>query len=153
MAKFTDSMGDEWQVSVDAFSLRQIKSELEVDLLDLSGGDWARLDSDLCLRVDVISLLCSDEAAGRQVTANGFAKRLTGEGLANATYALVDAVEEFLPPNRRRMLKALMAKYEELTAKGVELSLAKLDDRLTNRVMKDAERKIDAELDKQFGGD
>lgn len=174
MATFKDNTGAAWEMIVDAPTVERVRKhpDLMIDLTDTDGATWTRLETDLVLRVNVIWSLCERQARDmiddvpddawqsddpeavrptkrvRGVTAERFGRRLLGCGLANATEALVQAVEDFFPPERRSLLRALMEKNLELTKTGVAKMIEKMNDPTTmQRVAASMDRRMEAELE------
>lgn len=119
MARFKDNAGREWSLSLNVNILKQVRSELEVDLLDLAhGAVLDRLANDPALLVDVLYLIAKPQAERASVTAEQFGEAMVGDALDAASEALIEALVEFLPSKKRGLLRKLMEKV-----KGAEQSL------------------------------
>ncbi len=100
MAKFKDAKGDAWAIELDAFILDDIRTQVGVDLVDLSTDGLADVTSDVVKLVKVLGVLCGDEREERSLTADrAFGKRIKGDAIQRAIEAVVEAVEDFFPKN------------------------------------------------------
>ncbi len=100
MAKFKDAAGELWVIELDAVVLDNVRSELDVDLVDMSAGGLAEVTSDAVKLFKVLAILCMDEREERNLTTDrAFAKRIKGDAIQNAIEAVVGAVEDFFPKN------------------------------------------------------
>jgi len=81
MRKFEDSKKESWELALTFGSIKRLKGLLEVDLLDLLGGDpplLTRLGTEVTLLVDVICALVRPQLAARELSDEDFAERLDG---------------------------------------------------------------------------
>ncbi len=137
---FTDNENREWSLKLDWDLHEQVKDREGVMLLSLGDDDCAllaRLHTDFALLVNILWVLCEDQAAGHGLVddeklsaTRKFAKGLGGDVLENAAEALVGAVIDFFPNRGQRESLA------ELTAKA----------RQTNEIVTDALREKIASL-------
>lgn len=107
MRTFKDNEGREWQVRVDVTGVRDVRTDLDVNLLDLPDKEFAlltRLTTDLVLAVDVLYVLCREQAAQRQVTDEQFGRAMYGDALQAGVEALVRETIDFFPDARRRAM-------------------------------------------------
>jgi hypothetical protein len=110
MSVFKDSVGQEWRVFLDAFSLADVATETGVDLADISAGGWARIETDAGLAVRVLAVLCRDEIAVRKLDARAFARLVRGAAIDAARTALVTEGAEFFPTKEWSALLSNLAK-------------------------------------------
>lgn len=137
---FTDTAGRSWAVSVNVASLKRVKEALGVDLADVVGEDGgviARLASDPALLVDVLYVLCRSQAAETGVSDEQFGEAMSGDVLADATDAFVEALIQFFPhaPTRENLRK-YVATLESLRDKVARIGAERLaDPELEDRVL------------------
>lgn len=100
MRSFVDGIGREWNIDVSTHELRSIRRQTDFRLTDifldeLSG--LARLSTDYELLVDCLWICCADQAAREGTSEDSFVRALTGNSLADAYAALVEATIDFFP--------------------------------------------------------
>lgn len=126
MAEFTDTKGDRWGVAVTYGDVQRVKTECGLDLTALFDEDMkslARLHSDFGLMVSVAFCLCKEQAAGREVSAEGFAARMGGDTLGQVADAIVEATIDFFPDaSRRETMRQLVARLKKMA----DLTLTKI---------------------------
>lgn len=106
MARFKDNRGREWVVYIDIPAARRIRKTLDVDILNIDEG-LSVLSADPILLCDVLYLLCQTEADSRGVSDEEFGEALIGEALEDACDAFVEALINFSPPRRRKVLQTM----------------------------------------------
>jgi hypothetical protein len=109
---FTDNKARAWNVAIDAPAIKRVRKELEVDLLD--AGLLKRLSDDPVLLVDLLWVLVSPQAGTIGVTDEDFGRSLAGDAIDHATRAFLDALLEFLPGQKRRLMEAAVEKLRKL---------------------------------------
>ena len=118
MRTFKDNEGRDWQVRIDVAAVRSVRSELQVNLLDLPEQEFAlltRLTTDLVLAVDVLYVVCRRQAHERSVTDEDFGRAMYGDALQAGVDALVRETIDFFPDARRRaMLTKVIDKGQAL---------------------------------------
>ena len=114
--KFTDTKGDEWEVALDVTAIKRARKELGIDLLNLDSGNLiARLMSDPIMLVDLIYVLCIDQAEERSISDTEFGGRMAGDAIADATEAMLGALVSFIPsPRDRATMKQVLDKTQEM---------------------------------------
>ncbi|MBM4019872.1 MAG: hypothetical protein FJ288_16380 [Planctomycetes bacterium] len=118
MKTFTDSQGRTWSLVVNVSAVKRVRGLLDVDLLDVAGGDLlSRLADDPCLLVDVLFALCKPEADARAVTDEEFGRGMVGGVLDEAAAALMKELLDFFPSAQRaRALGRMAGKLKEQQA-------------------------------------
>lgn len=147
--KFNDAEDREWTIFIDAPMLQKVREEHDVDFQDLSReSQWKRLHNDLVLRVDVLWTLCEAEAEQKGIDRVNFAAGMVGDGLFNATEAMLDAIENFFPRDLREYWRALIGQTKLMRAKVLEAAIRKLNDpKLLDKLQKALDSRMDSELD------
>ena len=109
MQTFADKEKREWAVDINVTTVRDVKSALGVDLLELGNDDAAgegkmlyRLMAEPILVVDIVYVICKDQADQAGVTDRQFGARMGGDAIDNATKALLVEIVNFFPDPRDR---------------------------------------------------
>ena len=131
MHGFRDCHGRQWSIRVDVGAVKRVRSALGVDLMQVAErktadggrepGVLERLASDPVLLVDVIYVLCRDQAQSAGVTDEQFGAAMAGDALEGAVTAMLGAIVDFFPnPRERAALKRLLeaANREAEAARG-----------------------------------
>ena len=134
MRLFQDIKGEGWQLEINTTVIKRVKSLLDVNLLSLADNNFAlldRLSTDLVLLVDVLYVVCRDQANERNITDEEFGRRMAGDQIITARDVLIEELVDFFPDARRRaMMKTVTQKARELTeailSKG-ELAIAEVE--------------------------
>lgn len=140
MHGFIDSAGRRWTVRVDVGAVKRVRTRLGVDLMQVAEkrtqdgrepGVLERLASDPVLLVDVIYVLCSEQAEQLGVSDEEFGRAMLGDALDGAVKAMLGAVVDFFPnPRERAALKRVLTAAETETEKARDRMDAELDAKL-----------------------
>lgn len=129
MHSFTAIGGQVWHIGLNIAAIRQIKKELDIDLLDISDGRiLARLADDPETLCNLLWVLVSDQAQEVKVEEVMFARSLGGDVIADATSALLKALVDFFPNPRRQVLARMLEKTRALEQTIADKLMARLDD-------------------------
>jgi len=141
MANFSDLNGRNWVVTLDVYSIKQIKKELEVDLLDEKVHETLqRIAEDIVLAIDVLYLAMKEKLDTANVSELEFGKSLAGDCLNDAVGALVEALVDFFPnPRKREFTKKMWDKATGHLDRGHKEMIAILED-----------ERIDTQLESQM---
>jgi len=109
MRSFKDNADRTWTITLNVYAVKKVRDLLNVDLLDL-GGDQAetgngllyRLIADPVLLVDVLYVICKDQADGASVTDEQFGRAMAGDVIDAATRAFLEELADFTPSPRDR---------------------------------------------------
>ncbi len=119
MKIFNDTKGDGWQVEINTTVVKRVKTLLDINLLSLADDNFAlldRLSTDLILLVDVLYVVCCDQAKEREISDEEFGRRMAGDEIIAARDALIEELINFFPDARRRaMMKTVTGKARALT--------------------------------------
>jgi hypothetical protein len=112
MALFIDTTGAPWSIALNVALMRRIKQQLGVDLLKAIDDPRTlhALSDDVVVLVDTVWLCVESAAKELGVTDEQFGERLNGETLDQAARALMEALVEFFPLNRRPILQKILEK-------------------------------------------
>lgn len=97
MPTFKDNHGREWRVELDAPLMGEVRTATGVDLGDLNGGGYLKIESDVIVLVAVAKILCRDEIKINGLTPEQFGKALRKDALPQAAAAIVAAAADFFP--------------------------------------------------------
>lgn len=149
MSTFTDAKDRQWTIAVTVGDIKRVRNEAKIDLGDPTPETMERLATDPVLLVDVLWSLCSVQAKERGVSDEEFGRALVGDPIDAATEALIEAVVDFFPGQRRSLLRRANAKAATVRQKAYDLALAKLDDpTLEQQVEKAMQARMDADVQK-----
>ena len=117
---FKDSMGREWSVVIDVWQLKLVRERTGFELGKLLANKMELLntlfDDGGVQFVNVLYVLCEDQAKKVSVTDEQFGRSLGGDSLEAAFGAFWDAYLDFCPSQRREPLRKLAEKEQELRA-------------------------------------
>ena len=124
MRVFKDGEGRPWVVAVNVTAIKRVRAHLEIDLYALLDGDYAGLDRLLKHPVDLVNVvyvLCMDEAGKRGVSDEDFGRAMYGDAILSATDAFTGELADFFPdPRRREALRKVLAKAGLVTDRILE---------------------------------
>lgn len=164
MPKFKDRDERTWLIELDAPTVHKVRSDTcgvagcrhrplvnaqceGVDLWDVTGKSFQRMELDTVLMVDVLWLVCEEVAIANDITERQFAKRIGGDVLPSAVAALLEASIESLDPTKRQFLQRAAAtrhKHEELA---LERALEKIEDPETaKRLLENLDERLEETL-------
>ena len=104
---FTDTEGRRWTFAVNVLTARRVKDELGIDLLaglDPESDVFERLAGDVFTLFDVMACLLTDQLKERDLTSEDLGQSLDEQTCEQALRALVEALIDFFPPQKRKVL-------------------------------------------------
>lgn len=149
MSSFKDAEGRNWIIAVNVPTIkavRELDTDNVVNLAETSGDVIDRLEADLVLLVDVLWVLCEKQAKEAGVTEVQFGEALLGDAIEEATKALIEAMVNFTPGQRRLLLRKAIETTATVRDKGTKLALAKLED---PELMAKVEAEMEVEMDRR----
>lgn len=125
MQVFQDGKGREWSIEINCYALKSIQKHLQADLMELVHEGLEPIFNSPTLLCDILFVLCKDQADKRRVKDDDFGMSLSGDVIKKATDALVEAIIDFFPDEKKREAirrgMSLREKAEtESTAKVIE---------------------------------
>jgi hypothetical protein len=129
MQRFKDLKDREWEVSITIGSVRQVKEQTGIDLLDFPDV-FAKLAEDMLTLCNVLYVLVKPQAEKAGVSDEDFGYALGGDVLENAVDALTDDLIAFFPQRRREILMQLKEKtvaYQEAQLAKAKKQIETLD--------------------------
>ena len=141
MSKFTDTEGRVWNVQLTVHLVKEVKQRLDVDLLDEHVHETLTLlTGDIVKSVDVLYVLCSQQADKNEISDVEFGQALYGDVLFEGINAMVEALIDFFPnPKKRTWIRKLWEKATSHMDKTNDQMLELLED-----------EKIEKEMDQQL---
>jgi hypothetical protein len=129
---FKDRDGREWKLSVSVYTVKLLKTLLNVDLMavavDQNSWLYQPMKDNGCALVDAVYVLVKDQADAAGVSDMDFAKAMGGDSLASAADALLlEAVDFFHDPRTRGLISKAREKMQTLTAQAYNLANQKLE--------------------------
>jgi hypothetical protein len=132
MHVFTDATGRNWTITINVAALKRVKAFVGVNLLELIDNNLEGLSAllrDVVKLVDVIYVLCKDQADALGVSDEDFGRALGGDSLEQAVDAFIQELADFFPNRRaREALKAMLHKGKMIADKAMEEALAKINE-------------------------
>lgn len=151
MSKFTDADGRQWSVVLTMVEIKQVRAELEVDLLDVGTQElFARLVNDPVLIVDVLHVVLKQECAARNLDAYGFARGLRGDAVDDASRALLEALIDFFPKRRRAVLQAALKKTDHWMEKTADHAVTLIESDRMDQMLDATLARMDQTIDQQI---
>jgi len=91
---FKDCNGKEWKLAdIGVDEIESVRIQLHLDLADITGDVFTRIENDPVLLRNVLTVLCSCDPTE-------LSKGLKRDGISRAIEAVRGAVEDFFPPNK-----------------------------------------------------
>lgn len=147
MASFKDANGKTWTVQLDAPTIKAVRDELKIDLVDSKGTTFSQLADDPITLVDVLWVICREQASAAGITDEQFGRALVGDPIEQATGALLDAICDFFPQAKRKLLAMMRERDKVIRDKGMELAIAKISDpALVDRAIAAMEAEMEAAI-------
>jgi hypothetical protein len=124
---FKDNAGRTWTISINVDAIKRVRDALKIDLLDIIGGKMLdEVLGDPVKVVDIIYVLCREEADAATVTDVQFGKAMSGDPIDTATTAFLEELADFFP-RRRPVLRAAIARIKQIDERVTAAALAKIN--------------------------
>ncbi|MDD4890608.1 MAG: hypothetical protein PHU85_11855 [Phycisphaerae bacterium] len=147
MRAFKDSQGREWLLNVNTATVKTVRAARDVDLLDTTGEVYERLADDPVLLVDVLWLLCQEQAHKVGLSDAQFGEGLVGDAIEEATAALMGAIADFTPSRKRVVVLKAADLMIRVRQKGTEMALGKIGDpSLEGKLLSMMEQEMDEQI-------
>lgn len=105
MRVFKDNAGRAWAIAVHVAAVKKVRGLLGLDLYSLVDDRFqglGKLLSDPVTLVDVLYVLCKDEADKLGVTDEDFGRAMAGDAIEHASAAFLEEFTDFFPDPRVR---------------------------------------------------
>jgi len=147
MPVFKDANKREWIVKLDAPKIQSVRSRCNVNLTDFEGNAYGQMSDDPCLLVNVLWVLCENDA--KEVTQTQFGEALVGNAIDDATAALLEAIKDFFPERKRDLLTAIAAQNQKFEEAGFLKAMAAINDpELERQVLEAMDQRVQTETKK-----
>jgi hypothetical protein len=129
VTKFSDTNGRTWEPSVNVVTIGRVRSALKLNLLELllPNNTLAERLADPCLMVDVLYLLCEDQAKEHQVSDAAFGASLSMDSIEDGWNGVLEGLVSFSPrglrPAHQRVLETAK-RYHQAAAEKVQAAVA-----------------------------
>lgn len=118
MHAFKDGQNRTWVVEIHHAAIKRVEAETGVKLVALLGDGLAPLNdllADLVRLVDVLYVLCREQADRAGLSDEQFGRGLVGDGLDRAAQAFVKELIDFFPQEKvRARLRRVMDRAEQV---------------------------------------
>lgn len=158
-ASFRDLAGRTWLITIRVGSLRMLRNEYDLDLLQILNPDknpLAQLADDPYRICDVLWALIKTQAAEAGVSEQEWQDSMAGDCLSEAANALIDATIDFFPHHRRAPLavvaKRMRTAEAALTGRMVALAKSEAVTAAIDQQMTRAETGATARLETLLSG-
>lgn len=111
MPTFNDNKDRPWSINFDGLLLTDLRNEHKIDLADVTGDTYAKLESDDALLTVAVCFLCADQIKEHKLTRKEFAGSLTGQALEDAMKAVWEAAKLFFRPKLWSALESNCAQH------------------------------------------
>ena len=132
MQRFVDNAGRTWVIQINVAAVKRVRGLLDVDLYKLVDNGFAGLAellADPITLVDVIYVLCKDQADKEGVSDESFGASMAGDSIMLATEAFLDELTDFFPdPRIREGLKKVIAASRKMRDHIMERAFAKIKE-------------------------
>lgn len=134
MKTFRDNAGRPWTVVINVYAVKRVRGLLGLDLYSLVDDRFqglGKLLADPVALVDVLYVLCKDEADKLGVSDEDFGRGMGGDAIEHASTAFLEELTDFFPEPRvragiRRVIEAGRKMRDSLLTH-MEGSLAAID--------------------------
>ena len=146
MQTFEDAKGQKWDLEITVGVIKRVRSALDIDLVELDAAVYKRLDDPVML-VDLLWLICEEQANGRKVSDEDFGRGLAGDPIEHATNALLGAVADFFPGRKRSLMQTMISKTATLQEAATKMAMDKIEDpEMEKTTLAALQRQMDAEV-------
>lgn len=128
--KFKDADGREWSIVLDVYNAEAVQEQCGVDLFSLFADDQvgaAKLFANVRKTVDVLYVLCKEQADVANIDDIGFGRAIRGDAIQDATNALLQGVANFYPTDQRLHREAMILKATVATTQVNQKILAAIE--------------------------
>lgn len=125
---FKDKSSRTWIVEIDGVIADEVQAAYGINLLDLSQDALDRLEMDPLRLVNVLWLVCREQAEAAGVDERSFKKSLRSEVIGDATRALINGTIGFFPPGKQSLVRSLQMQNAKVRQTAMERNLASLED-------------------------
>lgn len=129
---FQDTQGRLWAVSITVRDAKRLRDLLGLNLYGLAENGFVGLGellADPVQLVDVLYVLCKDQADERKLSDEEFGRAFAGDTIEAGAHAFLEAFTDFFPnPQRRDAIRKLLTTSETLGSRLMDRASSQLDD-------------------------
>ena len=136
MKIWKDAEGHAYETKITVAEIRDVKTELGINLMDIATGDLLqRISEDVILLCDILYVINRSQAKEHGIDDVQFGRNLYGDALEEATRAFMEEMINFFPNQRtRQLLTKAMTKGQERMDKALDLAEKSLEEELTKPI-------------------
>ena len=136
MKIWKDAEGHAYETKITVAEIRDVKTELGINLMDIATGDLLqRISEDVILLCDILYVINRSQAKGYGIDDAQFGRNLYGDALEEATHAFMEEMINFFPNQRtRQLLTKAMTKGQERMDKALDLAEKSLEEELNKPI-------------------
>lgn len=130
MKSFRDNAGRAWVLAIHVLAVKRVRGMLGIDLYSLIDDRFqglGKLLADPVQFVDVLYVLCKDEADRLGVTDEDFGRAMAGDAIELASTAFLEELTDFFPDPR---VRAGIRKVIEASKRVRDSLMSRLENRL-----------------------
>lgn len=139
---FRDSENRQWDIAIDVVTIKRVRDALDVNLLELANEESKLPErfNDPVFCVDVLYVLCRDQADSHNIDDIAFGRALTMDAIEEASDALMEGVVDFF----RRDVRIAYRKVLDATRKVRKAQAKKLTETMESP---DFDRMLEAKIE------
>ena len=136
MKIWKDAEGHTYETKITVAEIRDVKTELGINLMDIATGDLLqKISEDVILLCDILYVINRSQAKEYGIDDVQFGRNLYGDALEDATHAFVEEMINFFPNQRtRQLLTKAMTKGQERMDKALDLAEKSLEEELNRPI-------------------
>ena len=136
MKIWKDAEGHAYETKITVAEIRDVKTELGINLMDIATGDLLqKISEDVILLCDILYVVNRSQAKEYGIDDVQFGRNLYGDALEEATRAFVEEMINFFPSQRtRQLLTKAMTKGQERMDKALDLAEKSLEEELNKPI-------------------
>jgi hypothetical protein len=127
MKTFLDNAGRTWVIQIHVTAVKRVRALIDVDLFALIDDEMkglAKLMADPCSLVDVIFVLCQDEAGKLGISDEDFGRAMAGDAIERGRDAFLAELIDFFPDPK---VRGALQKVMEISKRIQQARLDRLD--------------------------
>ena len=136
MKIWKDAEGHAYETKITVAEIRDVKTELGINLMDIATGDLLqKISEDVILLCDILYVINRSQAKEYGIDDAQFGRNLYGDALEEATHAFMEEMINFFPNQRtRQLLTKAMTKGQERMDKALDLAEKTLEEELNKPI-------------------
>ena len=135
------ALNRDWSIRFDGLLLGELRDQTGIDLADVMGESWLKIETDQATMTRAVCFLCSEQLGA--ITAKQLAEAICGETAEQVSQALWGAAKVFFRP---RLMSALESALEKRRAMAEVLEAMRLLDSLPEAMREGALMELTAKM-------